>query len=242
MRCCRRPNARAAATTAAARMPRPWPTGQPRSIAARRAAQPGSMRSRALLGRDPLPLDPACGTEADPARRLDRPGRLHRLRPLSAGMPGRCHHWRAALSAHGARTRLHRLRAVHRQLPGRLHRDAAARRPASRRRRRPRTARATTDTARVCGAAPSSARRCWPSASAQRTGRHRAALAMRPAAGPSDLRAPARRQSRAQSELQLSLAVRAAGRGDPVGAGDRQERQPGDPGSCSAARARRRRC
>ena len=60
------------------------------------------------------------------AHRLDRRGPLHRLRPLPAALPRRCHRRRRQVSAHGDRRALHGLRAVPRALPGRLHRDASS--------------------------------------------------------------------------------------------------------------------
>ena len=49
-----------------------------------------------------------------------------------------------------------------------------------------------------------------------------------------NLRAAARGQSRAAHRTALSNPVRTAGRGDPLGAGHRQERQQGDRRACSA--------
>ena len=84
MRCCRRPNARAAAIRDAGPTPPRSPAARRRSINARRAAAPRFERWPQLLGRAVLPLNPANGVEVAAARRLDRRSALHRLRTVPA--------------------------------------------------------------------------------------------------------------------------------------------------------------
>ena len=66
MRCCRRPNARAAAMRDASPMPRRSRAARRRSINARRAAAPLIESLARLLDRPALPLNPANGVEAPP--------------------------------------------------------------------------------------------------------------------------------------------------------------------------------
>ena len=91
------------------------------------------------------------------ARCMDRRGAVHRLRPVSATLPGRCHHRRRKILAYGPRRALHRLRAVFGALPGRLHRDAPGTRARGESSRNS-TANASMPTPSACNSTPWSAK------------------------------------------------------------------------------------
>ena len=122
----------------------------------------------ALLGREPLPLDPACGSDADPGVAWIDPeaciGCARCLPPCPVdAIIGAQRYLHTVFEA-----RLYRLRAVHRQLPGGLHRHAAARcgrcGAGAGRQPRPLPGAARARAARR----PANARHCWPSANAAR--------------------------------------------------------------------------
>ena len=222
MRCCRKPSARAAATRPAAPTPQALaraqaadqslPTGWQRRN--RRAGRPARTASRAARSGLRSARDP------DPSPVIDAAACIGCARCLPA-CPVDAILGAAPITAHRARPRLQRLRAVPGCLPGRLHRDAAARSRASRRPPRPTTASATSAIASAMQRAAREREALLASAS----GRTRGLAAMSPAAVPADLHAPARGQSASSQRAAIRHAVRTADRGDPVGAGHRQERQ-----------------
>ena len=129
MRCCRRHNADAALFTGC----RPYATALANGEADINQCPPGGDATAAalakLLGREPRPVDPRFGgVPAHPAVAWIDEARVHRLREMHSGVPGRCDRRRDPLHAHRHRRAMHRLRAVHPALPCRLHRHAAARR------------------------------------------------------------------------------------------------------------------
>ncbi len=196
MHCCRRRSARAAAMRAAVHTPRPSPAGRPPSTAARPAAPPASRRWRSCCRSSRCRSTPPVARGAPGRSSADRPGSLHRLRALPAGLPGRRHRRRAALPAHGvwSATAMAASYASPACPVDCITMPPRAGRPSPARHRRPKTAAATTRTGRACKPPRTSVRNCLPTASAARADRHDAA------AGPSDLQPPARRQpSSAQS-------------------------------------------
>jgi hypothetical protein len=235
MRCCRRRNARAAAMTAAALRRR-----HRRGEAQINQCPPGGSatirRARPAAGPAVLPLNPRTAS----SRRRASPGSTRRAASAAraACRPARSMPSSAPqIPAHRARRSLHGLRAVPAALPGRLHRDAA-RAGARADQPRTKTARATrrTRASRPAQRAPTRARRAKGRRARARCGRRE------PAKRRAIFRAAARRESRAAHRAALPHAVRTAGRGDPLGAGHRQERQQGDGRPVPRSPIRRPRC
>ena len=181
-----------------------------------------------------LPLDPACGSERPPLRRVDRRAGLHRLRALPAALPDRRDRRRPQAHAHRDRCRLQRLRTLRAGLPGRLHphgAGAGACRPNRCRRPWSRNARCTfaRSTNRVASGcrAPMAASRASRKAKSAKAAAARAG-ATRPGRGPAAVRAPACREPEPAHRTRLRVALPAARLRHPLRPGNGQERQPRD--------------
>ena len=125
-RSCRRPSARAAATSGC----RPYAEAIVAGAAAINQCPPGgavtiSALARTARARAPA-AEPAQRHRRTVARRADRRGGLHRLRQVPASVPGGCDPRSAQTHAHGAVSAVHRVRTVRRALPRRLHPHGAA--------------------------------------------------------------------------------------------------------------------